>query len=170
MFSILLHLFELFLDSDKTDGDIPGRNSHDLADFLIAEVFQPQEDDGPVKRSQFCNTSPEEFGLPGTLIPVFEQVYIEGKGFGSGSAPPGAVVGNAGVEADFPDPGPQSGLAAEGSGTLPQVDEDFLEEVCHLILVGGEHIADGVNRAAVFPDHLLKFTFCHCLVIYFLSI
>ena len=29
--------------------------------------------------------------------------------------------------------------------------------------------SDGVNLTAVFSDHLFKFSFCHCLVLLFLS-
>ena len=121
-----------------------------------------------VRTAEFeLNPPAEEFRLPGPFVLVLEQVYVEGQGFSAENAPLRTVVGDASVEADLPDPGPQSGLAAEGSGALPQVDEDFLEEVCHLVLVGGEHVADGVDRAAVFPDHHFKFAFCHCLVICF---
>ena len=63
--SMLLHLFELFLDSDKTDGDIPRGDSHDLADFLITEVLQPEQDDGAVKGAQLADALPQKANLAG---------------------------------------------------------------------------------------------------------
>jgi hypothetical protein len=126
----------LIFDSDKTDGDIGGSDSHDLADFFVTEILQPEEDDGPVERPQSGDPSAEQFCLPGTFIRVFEQVDVERQGFGAGPAPLRTVMGDTGVKAYLPDPGSQSGLSTEGSGALPQVDEDFLEEVCHLVLVG----------------------------------
>ena len=42
---------------------------------------------------------------------------------------------------------------------LPLVDEHLLEQVGYLVLVVGEHVAYGVNRAAVLPDHSFKFMF-----------
>ena len=51
--SILLHVFELFPDSYKTDGDILCGDAHDLADFIIAEILKPKKDDRTVERSEF---------------------------------------------------------------------------------------------------------------------
>ena len=133
--SMLLHLFELFLDSDKTDGDIPGRNSHDLADFLITEVFQPKKDDGAVERTQLADAFPQQAELAGVLGLLVEQVDVYRQGFGPQAAPLFPVLGDTSVEGDFPNPGIQRAFPSEGSGAPPKVDQDFLEEVGHLVLV-----------------------------------
>lgn len=75
----------------------------------------------------------------------------------------GPVEGDAGIQTHFPDPGVQRAVASEGSGTPPEVDKNLLEKVGDLFVVGREHIADGVDRPLVFPDHLFEFTFSHCL-------
>ena len=158
---MLLHLFELFLDSDKTDGDIPGCDSHDLADFLIAEVFQPEQDDGAVERAQLADALPQQAELAGVLGLLVEQVDVYRQGFGPQAALLFPVLGDTSVEGDFPNPGIQRAVPSEGSGAPPKVDQDFLEEVGHLVLVGREHVAHGVNRASVFSHQGFKFTFCH---------
>ena len=57
-------------------------------------------------------------------------------------------------------------LLYEGSISL----FDLAEEVGHLVLVGREHVAHCVDRAAVFSHQGFKFTFCHGLSCLFLLI
>ena len=76
MFSILVHLFELFFDSDKTDRDILGADSDYLAYLFIAEVFQPQQDYCPVERSELGDSVFQEIGLDGGRVAVFKEVYL----------------------------------------------------------------------------------------------
>lgn len=42
-------------------------------------------------------------------------------------------------------------------------DHRFSFLVGHFVAVGREHVADGVDRPLVFPDHLFECTFSHCL-------
>ena len=46
-----------------------------------------------------------------------------------------AFIADAGVEGYFPYPGVERSITPESSGAFPQVDEDFLKEVCHLVIV-----------------------------------
>ena len=62
------------------------------------------------------------------------------------------LEGEAGVEADSPNPSLHVAFALESVETSPQVDERFLEQVVHLVVVLREQVTNGVDGVFV-PLH-----------------
>ncbi len=95
----------MFLDSDQFDGDILGGDADDLPDFLVAHVFKPKQDDGPVDQPQFVDAAVELLDLSGVVVGIGEKVDVHREGNGLYSPFLLALKGEASVEAHAPDPG-----------------------------------------------------------------
>ena len=142
----------MFLDSDQFDGDILGGDADDLPDFLVAHVFEPKQDDGPVYNAEFVDAAVELLNLSGVVVGVGEEVDFHRERDGLYAAFLLALGGEAGVEADTPNPGLHVALPLERVEASPQVDERLLEQVVHLVLILREEVAHRVNGVFV-PFH-----------------
>ena len=159
-------LFEFFLDSMELEGNILHRNTHDGADFLVAQAFEPKENDGAVHQAQLIDTGIQALRLQRPVIRILKGVDVHAQG-DTLSAPAPFLVGiEAAVERNPVNPGPDIGLRAERIVALPEPDQNLLEEVINLIRVLREHVAHRVDSALMLPDHLGEYLF---LVIHFQS-
>ena len=52
----LTHVFELFLDTEESDGDVLGGDAHHLSYLLITHILKPEQYDGAVEGSEACDT------------------------------------------------------------------------------------------------------------------
>ncbi len=154
----------MFLDPDQFDGDVLRGDANDLPDFLIAHVFKPKQDDGPVHHAEFVDAAVELLDLSGVVVGVGEEVDVHRERHGLHAAFLLALGGEASVEADAPNPGLQVALPLKRVEASPQVDERLLEQVVGLVVVFREEIAHGVNRVFVcFHDGgKLNFFLLHC--------
>ena len=149
----------MFLDSDQFDGDILGGDADDLPDFLVAHVFEPKQDDGPIDHAKFVDAVIELLDLSGVVVCVCEEVDFHRERHGLHAVFLLALGGEAGVEGDAPNPSLHVTLPFERVEAPPQVDERFLEQVVHLILALREEIAHRVNGVFVPFHEARKFRF-----------
>ena len=153
-----VHLFELFLDAVESHRHVLDLDTHDLGNFLIAHVLEPQQDDGAVERLQPLDAGMQHVGLAVVGVVFVKQVDVLHERL-SHAALFLAVHGDTGVQGHLVNPRLQVALALKGSKTLPQLDERLLEEVIDLVLVLGEHVANGVDGALVLADDARKIGF-----------
>ena len=135
--------------------------SRNFMKWLREEVeLLSEQDDGAVELPKLCDATTQQVHLARVLVGlrllVGVDVHRQRHGLVSSLL---SVERDADVQADAVDPGAHIAAFLKRGQALPQVDEHLLEQVGHLVLVVGEHVADGVYRAAVLPDHLFKFTF-----------
>ena len=149
----------MFLDSDQFDGDIFGGDAYDLPDFLVAHVFEPKQDDCPIDHPKFVDAVIELLDLTGVVVGVGEEVDAHRERQGLHTAFLLAFSGEAGVEADAPDPGLYFALPLERVEAPPQIDERLLEQVVHLVLVLREEVAHRVYGVFVPFHEVRKFSF-----------
>ncbi|MDQ9839030.1 hypothetical protein RFY10_02020, partial [Acinetobacter baumannii] len=72
-----------------------------------------------------------------------------------------AVSTDAGIQTDAVYPRRQFSLAFKTIQTAPYVYQHFLKQIVHLVLVFGEHIANGIDGTLIFFDETGKFFFAH---------
>ena len=142
----------MFLDSDQFDGNVFGGDADDLPDFLVAHVFEPKQDDSPIDHAEFVDAAVELLDLPGVVVGAGEEVDFHRERDGLHAAFLLALDGEAGVEADTPNPCLHVALPLERVEASPQVDERLLEQVVHLVLILREEVAHRVNGVFV-PFH-----------------
>jgi hypothetical protein len=109
----------LFLDSNQFDGDIFGRDTDNLPDFLIAHVFQPKQDDGSINQTQFVDALVELLNLLSVIVGVGKQVDVHVKGHCLYTAFLFALESEAGVETDTPNPSLHIAFALEAIEAPP---------------------------------------------------
>ena len=131
--------------SNEFDGNVLGRNAEDGADFVIAQAFEPQQDDTSVSESESIDSFVEALDLQGFLIIVLIgfDIHIEVHSLSSPLLL--LVIIETEVETDAVDPRPDVTFPLKGIESLPESDQDLLEQVVHLIFIFGEHIADRVD-------------------------
>ena len=139
----------MFLDSDQFDGDVLGGDADDLPDFLIAHIFKPKQDDGPIDHAKFVDAAVELLDLPGVIVGIGEEVDVHRERHGFHAAFLFALGGEAGVEADTPNPSLHVALPLERVEASPKVDERLLKQVVHLVLVLREEVAHGEDGVFV---------------------
>ena len=149
----------MFLDSDQFDGDVLRGDADDLPDFLIAHVFEPKQDDGPIDHAEFVDAAVELLDLLCVVVGVGEEVDVHRERHGLHAAFLLALGGEAGVEADAPNPSLHVALPLERVEAPPQVDERLLEQVVHLVLVLREEVAHGEDGVFVCLHDVRKFRF-----------
>ena len=142
------------------------RDAHDGADLLIAQAFEPKEDNAAVHQAQPIDAGIQALGLQRPVVRILKGVNVHAEGHPF-AAPPSFLVGvEAAVERNPVNPRPDIGLRAERIVTLPEPDQYLLEEVVDLVRVLREHVAHRVDGALVLPDQLGEYLF---LVIHFQS-
>ena len=149
----------MFLDADQLERDVLDRNTQDSANLVIAQAFEPQQDDASVDQSQRIDplikllylqilfkadairvkTGTEVQTLATFLLPVAEVDAI--------------------VQADAVNPRPDIASPLEAVKALPQADEYFLVQVVHLVRIFREHVADGINSPLMFLDYVRELLF-----------
>ena len=69
----------MFFDANKFDGNVLDRDAEDGADFVIAQAFEPQQDDTSVNESERIDSLVETLDLKGFLIIVLigSDVHVE---------------------------------------------------------------------------------------------
>ena len=119
-------------NSNQLHRNVFGGNAGDGSDLLVAEVLQPEQDEGAVHDAQLVDARIELADLFGVLVGVGVEVGGHFEGHALTASLLLAVVGDACVEGDTPDPGVHLRLAPETVEAFPEVDEDFLEQVVDL--------------------------------------
>ena len=69
----------MLFDPNQSDGNVFGADTDDLADFIVAEIFQPQQDNSPVERLQTRDPFMQEVDLPVFGIAFVEKVQVQRK-------------------------------------------------------------------------------------------
>jgi hypothetical protein len=140
----------LFFDANEFDGNVLGRNAEDGANFVIAQAFEPQQDDTSVSESERVDSLVEMLDLKGFLIIVLIgfDIHIEVHSLSSPLLL--LVIIETEVEADAVDPRLDITFPLEGIKSLPESDQDLLKQVIHLVFIPGEHIADRIDCPLIF--------------------
>ena len=97
--------------------------------------------------------------LSGVVVSVGEEVDVHRERYGLHAAFLLALGGEAGVEANAPNPSFHVALPLERVEAPPKVDERLLEQVVHLVLVLREEVAHRVNGVFVPFHEVRKFSF-----------
>ena len=87
--------------------------------------------------------------MSGVVVGVGEEVDVHRERHGLHTAFLLALGGEAGVEADAPNPSLHVALPLECAEASPKVDECLLEQVVGFVVVFREEVAHGVNRVFV---------------------
>ena len=143
----------------QLERDILHRDAHDCPDFLIAQAFEPKEDDAAIHQPQPIDTGIQTLGLKSPVVRIFKRVdvYAQRDTF---TAPTPFLIGiEAAVESNPVNPGPDIGFCAERIVTLPEPDQNLLEEVVNLVRVLRKHVAYRVDSALMLPDQLGEYLF-----------
>ena len=120
-----------------------------MPDFLVTHVFEPKQDDGPIDYAEFVDAAIELLDLSGVVVSVGEEVDVHRERYGLHAAFLLALGGEAGVEANAPNPSFHVALPLERVEAPPKVDERLLEQVVHLVLILREEVAHGEDGVFV---------------------
>jgi hypothetical protein len=153
----------LFLDPNQFDGDILSGDADDLPNFLVAHVFQPKQDDGPIHHAEFVDAMIQLLDLAGVVVSISEEIDVHVEGNRLDAAFLLTIEGDASIETDPPNPSLHVALALERVKPLPQVDERLLEKVIGFFLVLRKEVAHSEDRVFVPFDNVGKslFFFSH---------
>ena len=113
--------------------------------FVIAQAFEPQQDDTSVHKTKSIDSLVEAFDLQGFLIIVLIGLDVHVEVHSLSGPLLLLVIIETEVEADAVDPRPNVTFPLKGVKSLPESDQDLLEQVIHLIFIFGEHIADCID-------------------------
>ena len=75
---LVRHLFQFFLDSIESDGNILDGDSHDGGNLFIAHVFEPKKYDGTVEGLQTMDAVVKHLYLSGIVVLVVKEVDSHG--------------------------------------------------------------------------------------------
>ena len=73
-------MFQLFLDTEQSGGDVCQRYAHDAGNILIVHILQPQQYDRPVKGLQPAYPVVQHLNLPALGIVIVVEVDVDGGG------------------------------------------------------------------------------------------
>ena len=112
----------MFADSEQSDADVLSGDSDNLADFLVRQVFEPEQDDGAVEGLQLGDALVEHVHLAGVLVAVFKEVDVHGEPDFGGATLLFPVDRDTGVQGDAIDPRPDVGAMLEAVEAFPKID------------------------------------------------
>lgn len=119
MLFFVRHIPELFLDPEKTYGNVLGCDPDNGADLVVTEIFEPQEHYGPVEGAESADPVLEHPDLLEILCRIIKQVDVHIKGYGLAFAFLFPFRRDTGVQADAIYPGPGAALPTEFRESLP---------------------------------------------------
>ena len=112
----------MFADSEQTDADVLSADTDNLANLVVRQVFEPEQDYRTVEGLQLGDALVEHVHLAGVLVAVFKEVDVHGKPDFGGAPLLLPVDRYTGVQGDAIYPRPDVGAMLEAVEAFPKID------------------------------------------------